>query len=261
MALDFFARGEIDDREPVKAGQLGEDKLGGTIGIGRDGHGTNAQVHGDGEGDLVGLRVDHADHFSLNRTGEHVLAVGGDVGVVDGVVRGNERDFFLGNRIDHVDAAILAYDGDIHAPPIMANGDVVGVSMQTNPIDHLEAFAVGDVQGLVGFVADINPFSIRVDGNPVVELDPLDMADDLIGDGVDDADAVSREVRLNDARLQFRRGHSGYGEGAQRDAGASREGGAEELLPDDSNHCQFLRHGTHFNLIHLTDSDPSNQCF
>ena len=103
--------------------------------------------------------------------------------------------------VDDVDAARRLDDPDVDAPAVAADGDVVRVAAQRNPIRHLERLGVDDVERAVGFVADVDAAAVRRDRRAVIHFDPGDDADDLVGFGIDDVDVVAGAVGLDDSDL------------------------------------------------------------
>ena len=142
---------------------------------------------------LIGLARDRAGH--------DVLAVGRDVRVVDAALRLQRLDVLQRRRVDHVDAARRLDDPDVDAPAVAADGDVVRVAAQRNPVRHLQRLGVDDVERAVGFVADVDAAAVRRDRRAVVHFDPVDDADDLVGAGIDDVDVVAGAVGLDDSDL------------------------------------------------------------
>ena len=74
-ALYFLVRRKIDYRKSIKIGHLNEYVLRGSVGIGRHRHRTDAFVHLNRPGQLVGLRVNHIYGLGLDGAGNHVFAV------------------------------------------------------------------------------------------------------------------------------------------------------------------------------------------
>ena len=75
-------------------------------------------------------RVDDVDRLAGNRSGDDVLAVGRDVGVVDRALGRNRLDALQRRRVDDVDAARRLDDPDVDAPAVLADGHVVRMAAQ-----------------------------------------------------------------------------------------------------------------------------------
>ncbi len=73
-----------------------------------------------------------------------------------------------------------------------AQGDLLG---------HFQRLAVDDVDGIVSFIADVQPAPVGSGLGPVGPLDTKDLSHDLIGGGIDDVDRIAGAVRLNDPNV------------------------------------------------------------
>src|SRR5207237_10814628 len=127
------------------AAHLNEDPLGRAVGIGRESHRPDAETHINIPDGLLGLRVDHVDGLADDRSGDDVFAVGRDVRIVYGALRLDGLDVCHRRGIDHIHAARRLDDGDIYAPAILADRDVVRVTAQRNAFDDLQRLRIDDI--------------------------------------------------------------------------------------------------------------------
>ena len=148
------------------------------------------------------LRVDHVDRLSPNRAGDDVLAVRGDVGVVDGALRRDrldplKSDACRSRRRRRASWMIPTYTRWPSRPTAM----LLGWPLSGILLDDLQRLRVDDVERALRFVADVDAAAVGRDAGAVVHLDPLDHADHLVGGGIDDVDVVPGAVGLDDPDL------------------------------------------------------------
>ena len=233
-ALDFRARREIDNSKSVETAHLHEDPLRRSVGIGRECHRPDAQVHLQRPCGRLGTGVDHVDRSPCNRSGHHVLAVRSDVGIVDGTPRRDRLDHLHRRGVHDIDAARLGVpDGDVHAPAVATHGHVVRMGAQLDLVSDLQRPGVDDIERAVGLVGDVDAAAVRRGAGAVVHLDPLDHADDGVGGRVDQVDVVSGAVGLDDPDLVLRRERHR----AQRGGGHDRQTPAKRA---SIHHCRHL---------------------
>src|SRR5262249_56497462 len=99
---------------------------------------------------------------------------------------------------DAVDAGGRLDGPDVDAPAVAADGDVVRVAAQWNPIRYLECLRIDHVERALGFVADVDATTVRRDRGAVIHFDPGDDPHHLVGFGIDHVDVVARAVGLDD---------------------------------------------------------------
>ena len=66
-------------------------------------------------------------------------------------------------------------------------------------LDELVGFGVVGIDGALGLVGDVDELAVRRAGHAVGGLDALEMADGLVGRGIDDVDVVTAAVGLINA--------------------------------------------------------------
>ncbi len=256
--VDLRLRCEIHDLKPIQATQLSEYPLGGAVGIFRNRHRGGRRSHLKLPGEVVGLRVNHVHHVRRRlgasaRPGNDVLAVRGDVQVMDAAFDRDGLEFLKRDGVDHVDAAarigldlrklrqVVIRKGDRHIDPSPIRGDIdkVGVPAQRNLLGHLKGLAIDDGERLVRFLADVDSAAVGGDRDPVARFDSLDLSHHLVRGGVDDVDVIPGGVRLDDPQLRFLRGQEGERHRAQSDPGQSRETATKRLLVRHLRHPLF----------------------
>ena len=97
------------------------------------------------------------------------------------------------DRIDDVERARLLCDGD-HDAPVLGDRDVVGPAAERDFLGELAGLLVEDVERVVGLVADIDPGTVRREGDAVRGLDAFEPRYHLVGGGIDHVDVVAAAV-------------------------------------------------------------------
>src|SRR5439155_25562784 len=142
------------------------------------------------------LRFDHVDGLAVNRAGDLVVAVRRHVGVVNRAPAWNGFHLLQRRGVDDIDATGLLNNPDIHPPAVATDGHVVGMPAQGNPLDDLVRPDVDDVEGALGFVADVDAAAFGRVAGAVADFDSVDHGDDLVRRGIDDVDVVAGAVGL-----------------------------------------------------------------
>src|SRR6185295_14301299 len=149
-------------------------------------------------GGFFGRRIEDVDRFTGDRAGDDVLPVRCDVGVVDRALRRQRLDALHRRGVDHVDAARRLDDADIHPLAVLADGEIVRMAAERHLLDDLERLAVDDVESAERFVADVDPRAVGRDRGAVIDFDPVDLTDHLVGGRIDDVNVVAGAVGLDD---------------------------------------------------------------
>ena len=102
--------GEVDDRESVESGELGEDALGRAVGVGLEGHRTNGTVELNLPCHLLGVEINHGGSFVFYRATDRIFAIGCDVHVVHWAIYGNALYLLQRGRVDYIEGARLRPD-------------------------------------------------------------------------------------------------------------------------------------------------------
>ena len=77
---------------------------------------------------------------------------------------------------------------------------------QGNSLDDLVRLDVDDVEGALGFVADVDAAAVGRGAGAVADFDSVDHGDDLVRRGIDDVDVVAGAIGLDNPDLVLRRG-------------------------------------------------------
>jgi len=100
------------------------------------------------------------DGLARDGARDDVLAVRRDVRIVDAALRRQRLDVLERRGVDDVDATGRLDDPDVHAASVAADGDVVRVPAQRDPVRHLERLRVDDVERALGFIADVDAAAV-----------------------------------------------------------------------------------------------------
>src|SRR6516225_9336039 len=93
-------------------------------------------------------------------------------------------------RVDDVDGARRLRNRDVDAPAVLRNRHVVRMSTERNMARDLQRLRIDDVERTLRLIGHIESAAVGRSRGAMVRLDILDLADDLVGRGIDQRDAV-----------------------------------------------------------------------
>ena len=215
--VDDLVFAPVDDPDRVDARSLREHALGGTVGVGLEGHWPHLvivaavlliprQFHPPDN--LVLDGIDHLDRrfswpYLAGETGDDEVVIRRHVGVVHWVMNGDAANQLVRGDVNDVhDRALVSRPGTdacIDFLVLLVDHDLVGIAGEANLRHELQRLRVEHVDGILRLVRAVVVEAIRVSGQIVRIRTTPDESRHPVGRRIDDVMDVSCVVALEDS--------------------------------------------------------------